>query len=460
VGSPITFSGFNSIDFNMILNAVMAQERTPINRLETQKDTLETQNGAFGTLAAKLASLETAVDSLKEKNSLLVLSATSSDAGVGVSATNGSVTGTYDIVVTELAKAQTTSSLTTFASLSTEVATGGTLTLTPAGGGAATIITVSGSTTLEELADAINAEDDGPASASVVQTSPGKYKLVLSGRDTGTTNAFTIASALTGGTGVGFIDTDGDLVSGDSAADNSQQAINAAFTVNGVAVSSATNTVSDAVAGVTLSLTRKDPATTVTVKVDRDTDKSKALINKFISAYNDLQTFAKDQGTAAIAGRPSIGRDPLMRGLRDALRSASMAAYPGGSMTRLAEIGVGFDRAGKMILDAEVFDDAVTTSSADVQALISGASGGGGAFGGFGTLVEDYTKSGGLMWSARRRIDTQVSGIERRLDSMESQLAIRKASLQREYMAADMAMTRMKSQSASLSSVSSGYRLF
>ena len=51
MGSPITFSGFNSIDFNQILNAVMAQERAPLNRLETQKRTLESQNSAFATLA-------------------------------------------------------------------------------------------------------------------------------------------------------------------------------------------------------------------------------------------------------------------------------------------------------------------------------------------------------------------------------------------------------------------------
>ena len=99
MGSPITFSGFNSIDFNMILNAVMAQERTPINRLETQQKTLETQNTAFGTLAGKLGSLETAVENLKAKDSLAFLTATSSDSGVGVSTTSGTVTGTYDIVV-------------------------------------------------------------------------------------------------------------------------------------------------------------------------------------------------------------------------------------------------------------------------------------------------------------------------------------------------------------------------
>src|SRR5690606_13566122 len=127
-------SGFNSIDFNLILNAVMAQERAPLTRLETQKKTLETQNTAFGTLAGKLSSLESAVEDLKAVDSLSLVTATSSGAGVGVSATSGTVTGTYDVVVSALARAQTTASASTYASFETVIATGGTLTITPADG--------------------------------------------------------------------------------------------------------------------------------------------------------------------------------------------------------------------------------------------------------------------------------------------------------------------------------------
>lgn len=456
MGSPITLSGFNSIDFSMILNAVMAQERTPLTRLENQQKTLETQNAAYGTLASKLTSLETAVESLKAKDSLSVLTATSSDSGVGVSTTSGTVTGTYDVVVTELAKAQVTSSATTFGALTSTVGAG-TLTLTSADGSPATVINTTASTTLQELADQINAVTGSPASASVVQASPGSYKLVLSGRDTGTTKAFTITENLGS---LAFTDTDLDGISGDSAADNTQQAINAALTVNGLAVTSASNTVTDVITGVTLSLTKKDPALTVAVKVERDISKAKSAINKFISAYNDLQTFAKDQNTAAVAGRASIGRDPLLKGLREALRSATMAPYSGGTLTRLPEIGIGFDMTGKMVLDSEVFEDAMTTSPTNVQTLVSGAAGDGGAFGAFAGLVKGYTQSGGLVASIRERIDEQVSTIGKRLDSMESALAVRKASLQREYTAADLAMTQLKAQSASLSSVGGGYKLF
>ena len=459
MASPITFSGFNQIDFNLILNAVMNQERAPLTRLETQKKTLETHNTAYGTLAGKLSSVRSAVDALKRNESLALLKATSSDPGVGVSAASGTIPGTYEVVVTELARAQVTASQSTYASLDTEVATGGSLTLTAADGSAVTI-TLSGSTSLSQLAAAINANSASPVSASAVQTSPGTYRLVLTGKETGASNAFTISNALTGGSGLTLIDTDGNGVSGDSAADNSQVALDAALTVNNLAITSASNTVENVIPGATLSLHKKDPATTVTVQVSRDSSAATELVKKFVSAYNDLMTFAKDQNASAAAGKPSIGRDPLLRGLRDALRHAIGGDYAGGSLTRLAEIGIGFDITGKMTLDEKIFQNRLADNSADVQVLLSGSGGTGGAFGAMAGVVEEYTQAGGLVASTRQRIDEQIRTLTRRMDTLHAQLEIRRQSLQREYIAADMAMTRLKAQSSSLQTVGGQYRLF
>ena len=459
MGSPITFSGFNSIDFNQILNAVMAQEQVPYDRLQTQQSTLKTQDTQYSTLAGKLTSFQSSIDALKADKSLAFVTSTSSDSGVGVTSTGGTVTGTYEVSVTQLARAQVTTATTSFGATTDVVGTSSSLVLHPADGSGDTTITLTGSTTLQGLADLINAETDSPASATVVQTSPGVYKLVLTGRETGTTNAFTITSnTLAGGTTPTFIDTDLDGISGDSAADNTQDALNATLTVNGLAVTSASNTVTDVIAGVTLQLLTQ--GATSTVRVDRDTSSAKNLLRKFINSYNDITTFAKDQATAASKGSASIGRDPLLKGLRDQLRSAALGQYGTGSLTRLAEIGVGFDQSGKMVLDDAVFDNAISVMPTDVQDLVSGATGDGGVFGDFSTMIDDYTKSGGLVASMRDRISTQVSAMSTRLDDMSAQLELRRQSLQAQYTAADLAMTRLKSQSAQLSSAGGGYRLF
>src|SRR5215213_9291286 len=256
----------------------MQQERIPLTRLETQKKTLETQNSAFATLAGKLSAVQSAVDDLREVDSLSLLTATSSNAGVGVSTTTGTVPGTYDIVVSELARAQVTASQSTYASVDAQVATGGTLTLTPTNGAPVTIA-LTGSTTLSQLAAKINAASGSPVSASVVQSAPNSYQLVLTGKETGSTNAFTITNALTGLPGLTFADADADGVF-----DNTVDATNASFTVNNLQVTSASNTVTDVVPGVTLSLLKKDAAVTATVKVAQDTTGAKDRVKKLITA--------------------------------------------------------------------------------------------------------------------------------------------------------------------------------
>jgi len=113
-----------------------------------------------------------------------------------------------------------------------------------------------------------------------------------------------------------------------------------------------------------------------------------------------------------------------------------------------------------MILEDKVFNNAMETSPAAVQQLISGSSGDGGVFGALHSVIDDYTNAGGLVSTIRERITDQVSAMSKKLDSMESILEVRRQALQREYIAADLAMTRLKSQSSSLSSVGGGYRLF
>jgi flagellar hook-associated protein 2 len=461
MGSPITLSGFNKIDFNMILSAVMEQERAPIRTLEAQKKSFETQNTAFGTFAGKLATLESAVKALADVTSLAKLSATTSDStAVGVSTTSGTVAGTYDVVVSELAKAQVTSSTSTYASLDDVVATSGTLSLLKSGNPPVDIV-VTGSMTIQQLADAINASSSAPVAASVVQAAPGQYRLVLTGKSTGTANAFTMTSSLSGGSGLTFTDTDSDGVYGDSSADNSQNAINASLTVNNVAISSASNTITDAVPGVTLTLLKKDPTKTITVTSSRDNTAAADLLNAFAKAYNDVVTFVKDQTAAAVSGKPSIGRDSVVRGFKEALGTKLSAEYTvGGTFTRLASIGLEFDVQGKLSLNKTVFDTALASSSTDVQKLFAGTDGTGGAFGTIKTLVKEYTQSGGQVPGAQTRLNDQVKNLRNRLDVLESQLAVRRTALQKQFIAADMAMSRLNSQGSSLSQLGGQYRLF
>jgi flagellar hook-associated protein 2 len=446
VGSPITLSGFNDIDFSQILTLIMTQESRPLEALQSRQSALQTRSNTFNTLASKVSALQTAASRLSTTADLNAQAATSSNAAnVTAEVGTGAQTGRYDVVVNSLARAQVTASATTAPDAdSTVVASGGTLVLN------GVTVTLSGAVTLRGLADAINATSNPPARASVIQSGPSSYRLVLSAIETGTANAFTITNNLTGGTGLSFGDADNDGVSGDSAADNAVQASDASLTVNNIAVTSTTNTIANAVPGVTLNLLREAPGTPIAIDVVNDASALKDRLRSFVTQYNDLLKFATDQGKSAANGdTASIGRDPLLRQLRDQIRSSVVSEYvTGGAYTSLSQVGVTLSRTGQMEFNEAAFSAAVANGTADVDRLF--ANGGTGVFASIDTGLDRYTQTDGLLKGVTKQLIDQSSRLSDQIASMQERLAVRRAALQKEFIAADQAMTQLKSQSSSL----------
>jgi len=452
----ITLSGFNNIDFSSILEAVMVQERVPFTALGSKKTLLQQQNSQLGALAGKLSSLQSAADNLKSPDSLSVLSATSSDpATVGVSTSSGSAAGVYDVVVSHRAKAQVTASTST-ATADQIVTTGGTLSLL-VGSQPPVNIVAAGGMTLRQLAAAINDADAG-VQAAVVQVTPGNYRLVLTSAQTGTENGFTFTSTL--GNGITFGGANGTY--GEAGDGNAVDAQDAAVTVNNVQATSSTNTLTDVVPGVTLTLNAEDENKTVRITVSHDASGLRNQVNGFVKAYNDLVGWVNDQRSFATEGKTSVAREAVVRGLQGDLRAAILGEHGGGTLTRLAAVGIGFDRNGLMTVDGTAFENAVKGDPEAVQELFAGASDGttDGAFDNLSTLISSYANSGGLVKKAQQRIDGQVKQISGRMDVLDAQLTLRRNALQAEFIAADQAMSRLNSQVNSLSSLAGQYRLF
>jgi flagellar hook-associated protein 2 len=446
MGSPITFSGFNQIDFNVVLNAIMLQESQPLQALQAKQKALQATDTTYTQLGSKLDSLRAASEALSNSSSLTTFAASSTDtAALTVSASSSAVAGRYDVVVNELARSQVTVSNTfTPDTDTTIVATGGTLTIGTAA------IALTGPVTLRQLVAAINAETTSPASASIIATASGEYRMVLTSKVTGAANAFTIRNQLTAPT-ITFTDTDNDNLSGDSALDNAVNATNASVLINNIAVTSASNTLDAGIPGVELTLLQKDPTKTIVVTVNRDDVSLADRVDEFVTAFNDLVQFANDQATASGKGTAgAIGRDSLLRGLRNSLRNALTSAHGSGVYTRLAEVGIGFTRTGELTLDRTALTAALEADPSAVQSLFADASTG--AFGSIDNLIDEYTDAGGFLPDARTRLTEEISRVGRRMDDMQARLAIRRAALQKEFTAADQAMTRLNSQKSALSS--------
>ena len=448
MSSGITFSGFNNIDFSVVVNAVIAQASQPLTALQNKQTALKSQSTTFNTLTSKLSALDDAAKALAGGAALTTYKASVSESSiVSASTGSGATPGHYDVVVNELARAQVTASASTSPDANTtSVATGGWLTIN---GQHIDVQTV----TLTELAHQINQADGVGAQASVVQTGTGAFRLVLTGTATGQSNGFTVENHLTGGSGISFTDTNNDGVSGDSTADNAVQATNAQLTVNNLAITSQSNVVDAAIPGTTLTLLKKSPSTTVSIDVGADASDLKTKVQSFITAYNGVHQFATDQATSAANGNTaSIGRDPLFRALKNELRSTLLSSYGSDTVQTLSQFGVEFTRTGTLQLNASQFEEATSNGNASLSGLFNGATASSGAFDAVHSLLTQYTQTSGSIPQAQTRLTDQVANLDRAIAAMQHRLDLQRAALVKETTAADLAISQLKSQSGALAS--------
>jgi flagellar hook-associated protein 2 len=270
---------------------------------------------------------------------------------------------------------------------------------------------------------------------------------VLTGVATGESNSFTVENSLTGGSGISFTDTDNDGSSGDSSADNAVQATNAQLTVNNLAITSQSNTVDQAIPGTTLTLLKKSPSTTVSLDVKSDANDLQTKLQNFVTAYNGIQQFATDQATSAASGSTSsIARDPLFRALRNELRSTLLNSYGADTVQTLSQLGVEFTRTGSLQVNSAQFATATAGGIKSVQGLLGES----GAFDAVHSLLKEYTQASGMISQAQTRLKDQVTSLDSEIAAMQSRLDRQRATLQKEFTAADLAMSQLKSQSGSL----------
>jgi len=427
MSAPITFSGFNNIDFNQILNAIMQQARAPLTALEDRQKALRNQITTFDTFGTNVSALRAAADGLGDLSSVSTIAGISSDNAVSVSTSAGAAAGHFDVIVEEIARAQVTVSTSSAADRNTTVVAGaGTITI----GGVDVVL--AGNVTMQGLADAINATEGIGVNASVLRTGTNTYRLALTSLETGAASAFTVASGLPGVT----------------FGTNAVEASDASILFNNVPITSASNAFEDIMTGVTLTVSAADADKTISVDLAPDAEGLSTKVQAFIDAYNNLSKFASAQRASATAGDGgSIGREPALRQLRNALRSELLGAHGTEIVTKLAEVGVEFTAAGTLELNHAVFDEAVATHGDELRSLFAGA---GGVFPSVETILNEFTGSSGVISGAKERLNRQIASMDSQITAMQARLALQRSALQREFSEADAAMARLNGQSGAL----------
>jgi len=339
----------------------------------SQTSAVTAQISALGTLKSALSTFQSALSTLDTPLAFNALSATSSDqSAFTATADSSAVAGTYNIGITQLAQAQQLVSNAFTGGSSAAIGTG---TLTVSLGGQSINLNIdSTDNTLSGIAAAINSATGNPGiTATVIQGTDGAH-LVLASSLTGAGNTITVAA--TGGLS--------QLAYSSTNTGNYTQASapqNAIVSVAGVPYQSASNTVSNAISGVTLNLLAL-PSTgaTTTLSVSNDTATVATNINAFVSAYNTLvQQFSSLGGYDASSGTagPMLG-NALLSGIQTQIGEVVHGLIPGSSgsgYNSLASIGVTTQSDGTLSLDSTTLQNALSTNFNAVSQLFSGTNG-------------------------------------------------------------------------------------
>lgn len=344
-----------------LIQQASAAYQAPANALQAEEKPLEAQLSALDKVQSALTGLQSAISGLADVQSLPEYTATVSPSGaVTASLTNNVAPGTYSLTGIHLAEAQSLLSA-GYASSGTVVGTG-TLKIQVGGGPATTVTISSANDTLSGIADAINQANAGVAASVLFDGT--SYHLVVTGDTTGSANTFTISGS--GGlTGLSY-------APGSSGLTRTQAAANAGFSLNGIAISSGSNTIKGVITGLSLTLAASGSAT---VQVSQDATALDTAANSLVTALNTaLGTINQYSAySPTTSGGPllgDVGLTILRSDLLSAITSPATGAAQDAQYGSLSAIGFSVTSGGTVTFDSSTFQAAAQADYSTVAALL------------------------------------------------------------------------------------------
>lgn len=468
--ATISSTGIGSgLDVATIVNQLMALERRPLGLLQQSASELNTQVSAIGKLRSLTSALRDASNSLSSLTLWGQTKATSSNsAAVTVSTAAGAVAGNYAIHVGNLAASQTVYSG-SFANAQSTL-NEGSLTIelgswtgepSPTGftakaGTSPLAITIGPEdTSLEAIRDKINAAGAG-VTASLINDAGGT-RLSLRSTTTGAENGFRVTASETvddGNPATGLSALAYDATNPSSTLTRSETAVNANATINGIAVSSATNTLAGVSDGLTIQLLQKT-TTAVDVSVASDTEAVRGAITSFVSAFNAVASYLRDQTKYDAASKTggTLQGDRLATGLQSQLRGLiNQGSTASATFERLSDIGISFSTDGTLVTSSSKLDNALKNLP-ELKKVLS-TDGVDAASSGFIDRFKDFTAlvlgSEGSFESRDKSLQSMLSSNSKRQASMNTRLTLVEARLYKQYQTLDTNLAQLNSVSSYL----------
>lgn len=349
----------SGLDTTSIVKQLIDIQRRPIILLENKQVKLINQKAAWQEVSTLVLALESSANKLRSSSTFASRTSkflnNNSNGGSVLSVDAGAsvANGSYDIVVSQLAKAEKSSSNETFSSQTDAMAASGTITITP-NGESAVNISVESTDSLVDIRDAINNSSAAEfVTATLINsgtTDNPAYRLVVTSDSSGSDNDFTITDATDAAQDLTFVE--------------SQAAQNAIFTVDNISITKSSNSASDVIDGITITL---ETVGSGTVTFATDTTAILEKVQDLADKYNALMSYIKeqfkygqDQDTkGALFGNVSL------QTIESQLQAIVSGIVPGMDVSDtsefafLSQIGIRNDEDNQLTIDESVFKDAL-----------------------------------------------------------------------------------------------------
>ncbi|MGM3175848.1 flagellar filament capping protein FliD [Dickeya lacustris] len=444
----------SSLNLTTLLTNLQTSEQARLTPYTNKQNTLTAQSRGLSAVEAALNSLNTATTTLKNFKTISSTTVNSTNTSFGVTTDSSAVAGVYSLSVSKLAQAQAQISG-GFSSASTALVTGGTsstssvITINQASQSKPLTVTLTDDkTSLNDIRDAIN-NAGGSVSATVVNNGSQSY-LMLTAKDTGTKSAMSVSVS-------------GALATPLGSFTENVAAQDAAFKLNGMDVTSQSNTVSTAISGVTLTLkSTSSSATPETLTIGSDTSSTKKAIQDWVSAYNNVLDVIKTQtnysapsSTEKASGSQSSSNGALMGNstvsqIQARLQGQLTNVQTGNDSLRiLADLGITQDplNNGKLKVDSAKLDSALKTNSSAVGAFFAGD----GSTTGFATQASKYLDSvlnttNGVLKSVKDGLASSQTSVANQIQKINDSIDNNMARYQKQFAQLSSLMSKLSSQ--------------
>jgi flagellar hook-associated protein 2 len=434
-GSPTSGQGFDVASTVAQIQAASQAIETP---WQNQLTALKAQDAVLSSLGTDLSALSTSLQKLTDFEGVFAEkqgSSSNTDVISLSSASSSAAAGSHTIVVTQLA--QTSSDVSSAIAGASDTLTG-TVTIQ----GQVFDTSTGNNNTLTGLVAAINSAAIG-VTASVITDSSGSRLSIVSNTSgaAGQLSAITtnnLADSTTGGGNISF--------------STGEQGQDAKLTVDGVAATSSSNTVTSVIAGVTFQLLATS-ATPVQVEITDGTTDIATAIGSFVSAYNKVvgDINSVEQSGSGGSSAPLLG-SPVIAQLQESLTGALFGNTASGSIKNITQLGISINNDGTLALDSNTLTGVLNSNLSDVAGFLQNS----GSFG--QTLATALNNAGtqapnGAIFLAQQQNSSEEAALNTDITNENALLATQKTQLTNELNAANQILQSIPEQLNEVNSV-------